>query len=109
MTHGSLTPSRPSHVHSQRRGEALFFVIIGLVIIGLLAGAVWYLVAQASVPEEIQIIQFAREILELTGSSSEIDFQPLPEDDPKKRKPGWPPSRVFPFYSKYLQVFWPTP
>ena len=58
MTHGSLTPSRPSHVHSQRRGEALFFVIIGLVIIGLLAGAVWYLVAQASVPEEIQIIQF---------------------------------------------------
>lgn len=38
-------------------------------------------------PQEISILEFAKEILELTGSSSEIVFQELPNDDPKVRKP----------------------
>ncbi len=38
-------------------------------------------------PEEISIINLARLIVELTGSSSKIKFLPLPEDDPPKRKP----------------------
>ena len=38
-------------------------------------------------PDEIPIIQFAREILELMKSSVAIDFRPLPQDDPKQRKP----------------------
>jgi dTDP-glucose 4,6-dehydratase len=51
-------------------------------------------------PEEISILDFARELKELTGSSSEIVHKPLPEDDPKVRKPditkarerlGWEP------------------
>lgn len=51
-------------------------------------------------PEEISIWEFAKEIVELTGSNSEIIFKPLPADDPKVRQPdislarrvlGWEP------------------
>jgi dTDP-glucose 4,6-dehydratase len=38
-------------------------------------------------PQEISILDFAKEIIELTGSSSKITFQELPNDDPKVRKP----------------------
>lgn len=38
-------------------------------------------------PEEMSILDFARLILKITGSSSEIKYLPLPEDDPHKRKP----------------------
>ncbi|NPA34421.1 MAG: SDR family oxidoreductase [Chlorobi bacterium] len=38
-------------------------------------------------PEEVKIIDFAREILEITGSQSPIVFKPLPQDDPKRRRP----------------------
>ena len=51
-------------------------------------------------PREMTILEFARHILKLTGSRSEIVFEPLPEDDPRQRKPdiekarkllGWEP------------------
>jgi nucleoside-diphosphate-sugar epimerase len=38
-------------------------------------------------PDETTILDFAREILALSGSKSEIVFKPLPQDDPKVRKP----------------------
>ncbi len=38
-------------------------------------------------PEEIKIIDLAKLIIELTGSSSKIKHLPLPEDDPVRRKP----------------------
>ncbi len=38
-------------------------------------------------PEEISILEFAKEIIELTGSSSEIIFKDLPKDDPQVRQP----------------------
>jgi len=38
-------------------------------------------------PEEISILDLAREVTELTGSSSSIEFKPLPKDDPKIRRP----------------------
>jgi dTDP-glucose 4,6-dehydratase len=38
-------------------------------------------------PEEITILDFAREIVKLTGSKSNIVFKPLPQDDPKVRQP----------------------
>src|ERR1039457_5750344 len=37
-------------------------------------------------PREMTILEFADEIRRMTGSRSEIVFQALPEDDPKKRK-----------------------
>ncbi len=38
-------------------------------------------------PQEISIMNFAREIVELTGSNSEIVFEELPKDDPQVRQP----------------------
>lgn len=38
-------------------------------------------------PEEFTILRFARLVRELTGTKSELVFQPLPENDPKRRKP----------------------
>jgi len=38
-------------------------------------------------PEEITILDFAKEIIEITGSKSEIAFEELPEDDPQIRRP----------------------
>src|ERR1039457_3732352 len=51
-------------------------------------------------PREMTILEFAEHIRRLTGTKSEIIFQPLPEDDPKQRQPditkaravlGWEP------------------
>ena len=38
-------------------------------------------------PDEIAILQLAKEIIEITGSKSRIVFKDLPEDDPKVRQP----------------------
>ena len=38
-------------------------------------------------PDEISILEFAKEIIEITGSKSEIVFTELPEDDPKISQP----------------------
>jgi dTDP-glucose 4,6-dehydratase len=38
-------------------------------------------------PEEITILDFAKEIIEITGSKSEVVFKELPEDDPQIRRP----------------------
>lgn len=51
-------------------------------------------------PDEITILQFAQEILSHTGSTSALVFKPLPQDDPRVRRPdigrarrllGWEP------------------
>jgi len=38
-------------------------------------------------PSEMTIREFAEAVLDITGSSSELSFKPLPEDDPKVRQP----------------------
>lgn len=38
-------------------------------------------------PTELTMLQFAREIIKATGSRSKIVHRPLPQDDPKQRKP----------------------
>jgi dTDP-glucose 4,6-dehydratase len=51
-------------------------------------------------PDEYTLLQLAEAVLEVTGSSSELVFEPLPVDDPKVRRPdiglarrvlGWEP------------------
>lgn len=51
-------------------------------------------------PDEITILDFAKEIIKLTNSNQKIVFKPLPKDDPLQRKPdiskaiailGWKP------------------
>lgn len=52
-------------------------------------------------PDEFTILELARKVIELTGSRSEIEFRPLPKDDPVRRRPdislakqklGWEPT-----------------
>ena len=53
-------------------------------------------------PGEFSMLELAHEVLRLTGSRSKIVFAPLPQDDPKQRKPdislayeklgGWQPT-----------------
>jgi dTDP-glucose 4,6-dehydratase len=52
-------------------------------------------------PGEFTLLQLAETIVQITGSSSEIVFQPLPKDDPQQRRPdisraqallGWEPT-----------------
>ncbi len=38
-------------------------------------------------PSEFTILELARKVIELTGSNSKIIHEPLPQDDPKQRKP----------------------
>jgi dTDP-glucose 4,6-dehydratase len=38
-------------------------------------------------PNEFTILECARLVLEITASKSEIRYQPLPQDDPKQRRP----------------------
>lgn len=38
-------------------------------------------------PAELTVLQFAETILRITGSEAPIEYRPLPEDDPKVRKP----------------------
>lgn len=71
-------------------------------------------------PQEARIIDLAREIIRLTGSRSDIVFEPLPEDDPQVRRPdiskaekllGWQPKvdrregiqRVIPYFRSKLR------
>ncbi|MCC7378681.1 MAG: GDP-mannose 4,6-dehydratase, partial [Chitinophagaceae bacterium] len=51
-------------------------------------------------PDEISLLDFANEIIKLTGTKQKIVFKDLPTDDPKQRKPdiskakellGWEP------------------
>ena len=51
-------------------------------------------------PDEITLLEFAQEIINLIGTKSKIVYKPLPTDDPKQRKPditrakeilGWEP------------------
>jgi dTDP-glucose 4,6-dehydratase len=52
-------------------------------------------------PEEVTVLELAKRIRDLCGSSSPIEHRPLPEDDPRTRRPdirraqdvlGWQPS-----------------
>ena len=51
-------------------------------------------------PDEITILDFAKEIIKLTGTKQKIVYKPFPQDDPKQRQPditkarkllGWEP------------------
>src|SRR5580704_8763628 len=51
-------------------------------------------------PQELTILEFAERIRRLTGTTAQLEFKPLPQDDPKRRQPniakakkilGWEP------------------
>ena len=52
-------------------------------------------------PNEFPVLELAERVIRMTGSTSKIDFKPLPTDDPKQRQPdiklakeklGWQPT-----------------
>jgi UDP-glucuronate decarboxylase len=52
-------------------------------------------------PVEFTILELARKVVEMTGSESTVEFNPLPQDDPRQRQPditlarqelGWEPT-----------------
>jgi dTDP-glucose 4,6-dehydratase len=60
----------------------------------------YYMPVNIGNPDEITILDFAQEIIKLTGTKQKIVFKPFPQDDPKKRQPditkarkllGWEP------------------
>ncbi len=70
-------------------------------------------------PNEFTIAELAELVIELTGSKSKIDYQPLPSDDPRQRCPDiglakkhldWSPTielreglmRTIPYFEKLL-------
>ena len=72
-------------------------------------------------PDEIPIIDFAGEVIKATNSNSSIEYQVLPEDDPKIRQPditrakellGWTPkvnlveglNRTIPYFEEKLRL-----
>jgi len=38
-------------------------------------------------PEEVTMLELAKKVIQLTHSRSEVEFKPLPQDDPKRRQP----------------------
>jgi len=55
-------------------------------------------------PEEYTIIELAEKIKKLTNSNSEIVFESLPQDDPKKRKPDISKAKEFLDYEPKVSV-----
>ena len=51
-------------------------------------------------PEEFTMLELAQKVIEITGSKSKITYRPLPQDDPRQRRPditkaesiGWAPT-----------------
>ncbi|WP_457094132.1 UDP-glucuronic acid decarboxylase family protein [Microvirga sp. P5_D2] len=71
-------------------------------------------------PSEFTILELARKVIDLTGSKSKIVHRPLPQDDPRQRRPdiskahevlGWAPvvdlneglQRTIPYFEKLLR------
>ena len=68
--------------------------------LNLLLKADYHLPVNIGNPHEMTVLEFAKKIIEITGSKSPIVFKPLPEDDPQVRQPdiskakailGWEP------------------
>ena len=72
-------------------------------------------------PGEFTVRELAQQVLEMTGSASELKFLPLPEDDPKVRRPditvarevlGWGPNvplaaglqRTIPYFRELVEA-----
>lgn len=73
-------------------------------------------------PEEISLFDFAKLVIKIVNSTSSISFLPLPQDDPKVRRPDiakarrvleWEPKidleagikRTIPYFSEVLKIF----
>ena len=122
----------PNFISQALKGEALTvygkgtqtrsFLYIDDLIRGIhrLLETDYHLPVNLGNPYEITVLDFARKILDLTGSKSPIVYKPLPQDDPQVRQPdisrarellGWEPqvpleeglARTVHYFSQRLQ------
>ena len=89
----------PNYFSQALRGEALTVYGDGsqtrslCYVDDLVAGALAVLDGPDSMPfnigtqDEVSMLELARLVRKVTGSASEVVFEPLPEDDPKQRRP----------------------
>jgi dTDP-glucose 4,6-dehydratase len=75
-------------------------LIEGIYRLMMLDGPEAHLPTNIGNPHELTMVEFAREIIAATGSKSKLIHRPLPQDDPKQRRPditrarkllGWEP------------------
>ena len=62
-------------------------LIEGIHRLMMCAGKEAHLPTNIGNPHELTMLEFAREILQATGSRSRIVHKPLPQDDPRQRRP----------------------
>ena len=55
-------------------------------------------------PRELTVLEIAKLVLELTGSSSHITHHPLPADDPKVRRPDISRARTLLKWEPHVQL-----
>ncbi len=98
---GQALRGEPLTVYGEGKQTRSFCYVDDLVEgIYRLLGADFHEPVNVGNPNEVTILEFAKEILDLSGSRSPVVYKPLPEDDPKVRKPdisrarrllGWEP------------------
>jgi len=86
---GQALRGEPITVYGDGSQTRSFCFVEDLVtgIVRLLEQPDYHLPVNLGNPDEVTIIEFAREIVALTGSKSKIEFRPLPQDDPRVRRP----------------------
>ena len=106
----------PNFITQALRGEALTvygkgeqtrsFLYIEDLIRGLhrLLESDHHLPVNLGNPHEVSVLEFATQIIALTGSSSTIVFRPLPEDDPRMRQPDIAKARQLLGWEPHIQL-----
>ena len=88
---GQAMAGKPITIFGQGRQTRSFCyvsdLIEGIYRLMMLDGKEAHLPTNIGNPQELTMLQFAREILKVTGSKSKLVHQPLPEDDPQQRRP----------------------
>lgn len=72
---------------AQTRSFCYVSDLIGGVVALMESSSDFYEPVNIGNPVELRIIDIAREVIELTGSRSQIVHRPLPQDDPRQRRP----------------------
>lgn len=94
---------RPLSVYgdgSQTRSFCHVSDMVRGILLAMTTGAAAGMVINLGNPAEMTVLELARKVIEKTASPSKVEFGPLPQDDPRRRRPdiskagkalGWSP------------------